>query len=66
MGLYTGRGKKLQVNLQVNLDSKIYKIMDAAYDMAQAYAAEIKTGIKTINDVPDDLKELVQVLLLEN
>lgn len=63
MELYTGRGKKLQVNLA----GKIYKIMDAAYDMAQAYAAEIKAGTKTINDVlPDDLKALVQALLEES
>ena len=71
MELYTGRGKKLKVSMvqkvtidgQEKLVSEIYKIMDAAYDMAQAYAAEIKTGTKTINDVPDDIKALVQALL---
>ena len=62
MGLYTGRGKKLQVNLA----GEIYNLMDAAYDMAQAYVAEIKTGTKTINDVPNDLKALVQALLEES
>jgi hypothetical protein len=59
MELCTGRGKKLQVNLA----GKIYKIMDAAYDMAQVYVAEIKAGSKDINDVPDNLKPLVEELL---
>ena len=59
MQLYVGQGKKLKVNLY----GQIYKIMDHVSDMAKAYAASIKAGSKTIDDVPESLRALVAELL---
>lgn len=59
MKLYTGYGKKLRVNF----NGKIYKIMDVEADLTKAYVALINSNEKTLDDVPEPIKEAVEAQL---
>jgi hypothetical protein len=48
---------------KINLAGQIYKIMDTDADIVEFYVDQIKAGIKTIDDVPNDLKSSVEKLI---
>ena len=45
--LLYARNKKLKVNL----NGKVYKIMNSTADLVNYYKAQINSGSKTINDI---------------